>query len=83
MHARGLRVFHLADHTVRPGARLAARAEIRRAKTLVEALVAVPLVIPPVATGLILLKLLGRREAIGSFLHGHLHFDLVLTGTRS
>lgn len=34
-------------------------------KAAVETLVALPLVIPPVATGLILLKLLGRRGPIG------------------
>jgi len=37
-------------------------------KTLVETLVALPLVMPPVATGLVLLKLLGRRGPIGEFL---------------
>ena len=37
-------------------------------KSLVETLVALPLVIPPVATGLILLKLLGRRGILGSFI---------------
>lgn len=46
-------------------------------KPIVETLVALPLVMPPVATGLILLKLLGRKGPIGSFLHGH--FDLVFT----
>ena len=40
-----------------------------RGKTLVEVIVTVPLVIPPVATGLILLKLLGRRGPIGNLLH--------------
>ncbi len=34
-------------------------------KALVETLVALPLVLPPVATGLLLLKLLGRRGPIG------------------
>jgi molybdate transport system permease protein len=48
-------------------------------KTLVEAFVAVPLVIPPVATGLILLKLLGRRALIGGFLYRHWHWDIVFT----
>ncbi|HSN86958.1 MAG TPA: molybdate ABC transporter permease subunit, partial [Thermoanaerobaculia bacterium] len=38
-------------------------------KALVETLVALPLVMPPVATGLILLKLLGRRGPLGAFLH--------------
>ncbi|MDB6070470.1 MAG: molybdate transporter permease [Verrucomicrobiales bacterium] len=37
-------------------------------KTLVETLVALPLVLPPVATGLILLKLLGRRGPFGPWL---------------
>jgi len=37
-------------------------------KSVVETLVALPLVLPPVATGLILLKLLGRRGPIGSWL---------------
>ena len=40
-----------------------------RGKTLVETLIALPLVMPPVATGLILLKLLGRRGPLGSLLH--------------
>ena len=50
-----------------------------RGKTIVEALVTVPLVIPPVATGLILLKLLGRRGPIGGFLHERLGWDIVFT----
>lgn len=50
-----------------------------RGKTLVEAIVTVPLVIPPVATGLILLKLLGRRSAFGGFLHEHFGADIVFT----
>ncbi len=37
-------------------------------KALVETLVALPLVMPPVATGLILLKLLGRKGPIGGIL---------------
>ena len=50
-----------------------------RGKTIVETLVTVPLVIPPVATGLILLKLLGRRGPIGAFLHERLGWDIVFT----
>src|SRR3954451_4464069 len=50
-----------------------------RGKTLVEAIVTVPLVIPPVATGLILLKLLGRRGALGAFLHERLNIDVAFT----
>ena len=37
-------------------------------KSLVETLVTLPLVMPPVATGLLLLKLLGRRSAMGHLL---------------
>jgi molybdate transport system permease protein len=50
-----------------------------RGKTFVETAVTLPLVMPPVATGLILLKLLGRRGAIGGFLHDTLDFDVVYT----
>lgn len=48
-------------------------------KSVVETLISLPLVMPPVATGLILLKLLGRRGAIGGFLHRHFDFDIVFT----
>lgn len=48
-------------------------------KALVETLVALPLVMPPVATGLILLKLFGRRGPFGAFLHDRLGLDIVFT----
>lgn len=48
-------------------------------KSVVETLVALPLVIPPVATGLVLLKLFGRRGPIGGFLHDHLGIEVVFT----
>jgi molybdate transport system permease protein len=48
-------------------------------KPLLETLVALPLVMPPVATGLILLRLLSRRSALGGFLHDRLDFDIVFT----
>ncbi|HZS18427.1 MAG TPA: molybdate ABC transporter permease subunit [Candidatus Udaeobacter sp.] len=48
-------------------------------KIFVETLVTLPLVLPPVATGLLLLKLLGRRGEIGRFLHEHLGLDIVFT----
>ncbi len=48
-------------------------------KSLVETIVALPLVLPPVATGLILLKLLGRRGPVGSFLHDRLGLEIVFT----
>ena len=50
-----------------------------RGKSIVETLIALPLVMPPVATGLILLKLLGRRGPIGGFLHDQLGLDIVFT----
>ena len=48
-------------------------------KTIVETFMSLPLVMPPVATGLILLKVLGRRGAVGGFLHDHFDFDVVFT----
>ena len=50
-----------------------------RGKSIIETLVALPLVLPPVATGLILLKLFGRRSPVGSFLHDTLHLDIIFT----
>ncbi len=48
-------------------------------KSLVETLVTLPLVMPPVATGLILLKVLGRRGLLGRFFHDTLHLDVAFT----
>jgi molybdate transport system permease protein len=48
-------------------------------KSLVETIVTLPLVMPPVATGLILLKLLGRHGAVGRFFHETLGLDIVFT----
>ncbi|HAB19315.1 MAG TPA: molybdate ABC transporter permease subunit [Verrucomicrobiota bacterium] len=48
-------------------------------KSLVETLVALPLVMPPVATGLILLKIFGRRGPVGGFLHNTLNLEVVFT----
>jgi len=48
-------------------------------KSIVETLISLPLVMPPVATGLILLKLFGRRGAVGGFLHNHFDLDVVFT----
>jgi molybdate transport system permease protein len=50
-----------------------------RGKSMVETLVALPLVMPPVATGLILLHLLGRRGVVGGPLHRWLGVDVVFT----
>ncbi|MFT3868147.1 MAG: molybdate ABC transporter permease subunit [Nibricoccus sp.] len=48
-------------------------------KALVETIVALPLVIPPVATGLILLKLFGRRGVLGRFVQDAFGVDIVFT----
>lgn len=50
-----------------------------RGKSIVETLVSLPLVIPPVATGLILLKLFGKRGPIGSFLYEKLGVEIIFT----
>ncbi len=50
-----------------------------RGRALVETLVALPLVLPPVATGLVLLELFGRRGPIGGFLHERLGWDVAFT----
>ncbi|MGH8048121.1 MAG: molybdate ABC transporter permease subunit [Chthoniobacterales bacterium] len=47
-------------------------------KSLVETLVALPLVLPPVATGLILLRLLGRHGPFGEWFHS-LGIEVVFT----
>ena len=48
-------------------------------KALVETRSTLPLVLPPVATGLILLKLLGRRSLIGAWLFARFGADLAFT----
>jgi molybdate transport system permease protein len=48
-------------------------------KALVETIVALPLVIPPVATGLLLLQLFGRRGALGGWLERTLGWEIVFT----
>ena len=50
-----------------------------RGKSVVETIVALPLVMPPVATGLLLLKLLGRRGLIGGWLDRNLGLEIVFT----
>lgn len=45
-----------------------------RGKSIVETFLAIPLVLPPVATGLILLKLLGRKGPFGEWLGNHIVF---------
>jgi len=48
-------------------------------KTLIETLAALPLVLPPVATGFVLLRLFGRRGLLGAPLHERLGLDVVFT----
>ena len=48
-------------------------------KSLVETVVALPLVMPPVATGLILLYALGRRSPLGAFAEKLFGTDIVFT----
>ncbi len=48
-------------------------------KALVETAVALPLVMPPVATGLILLELFGRRGPLGAWLWERFAVDVVFT----
>ena len=48
-------------------------------KALLETLLALPLVMPPVATGLILLRLLGRRSTLGAWFLRWFDADIVFT----
>jgi molybdate transport system permease protein len=48
-------------------------------KSFVETIVSLPLIMPPVATGLVLLKLLGRHGWIGNFFHQLFGTDIVFT----
>lgn len=48
-------------------------------KSLVETLVTLPLVIPPVATGLLLLKFFGRRGPLGEWFANHEAWAVVFT----
>src|SRR3954470_4595383 len=48
-------------------------------KLLLDTLVTLPLVLPPVVTGLVLLKAFGRRGPLGHWLHQHFGLDIVFT----
>lgn len=48
-------------------------------KVVVETLVALPLVIPPVATGLVLLKLFGRRGPLGVLVQNVFGVEIIFT----
>lgn len=50
-----------------------------RGRSVVEALVSLPLVLPPTAVGLALLLLLGRGGPVGGFLHRTLGIDVAFT----
>ena len=50
-----------------------------RGKSLLETFVALPLVLPPVVTGLVLLKLFGRRGPIGAWLEKSFQIEVVFT----
>lgn len=50
-----------------------------RGKALLETVVTLPLVLPPVVTGLALLKLFGRKGPLGQFLHGVFGLDIIFT----
>ena len=48
-------------------------------QALVETFVSLPLVLPPVVTGLVLLQIFGRRGLVGSWLHHTCDCDVVFT----
>jgi molybdate transport system permease protein len=48
-------------------------------KTFVETFVSLPLVLPPVVTGLVLLQLFGLHGPLGRWLHGQFGIDVVFT----
>lgn len=50
-----------------------------RGKALLETVVTLPLVLPPVVTGLALLKLFGRRGLFGQWLHNWFGIDVIFT----
>ena len=50
-----------------------------RGKALIETLATLPLVLPPVVTGLALLKLFGRRGPIGHWLYDSFGLDVIFT----
>jgi molybdate transport system permease protein len=48
-------------------------------KSVVETILSLPLVMPPVATGLLILHFVGRRGVIGRFFHEQLGMDIAFT----
>jgi molybdate transport system permease protein len=50
-----------------------------RGKIIAETLITLPLVLPPVVTGLVLLKIFGRRGVAGHWLHEFFGWDVIFT----
>lgn len=50
-----------------------------RGKPLLETVVTLPLVVPPVVTGLVLLKLFGRRGPVGQWLYAVFGLEVIFT----
>lgn len=50
-----------------------------RGKSVLETFVTLPLVLPPVVTGLVLLRLFGRRGLLGHWLYAHFGWEIVFT----
>lgn len=48
-------------------------------KSVIETIVSLPLVMPPVATGLILLQILGEKGVVGGFVYHHFNVDIAFT----
>lgn len=64
---------------IAPGGALAAWLLARRrfpGKSLIETLLLLPLVLPPVATGFLLLRALGRRSPLGGWLERHVGLEI-------
>jgi molybdate transport system permease protein len=50
-----------------------------RGKILVETIISLPLVVPPVASGLLLLKIFGRKGPVGSFFEKNFEIEILFT----
>ena len=70
---------HLVDPACGSGDRLVPRPPRWPGKAVVETLVTLPLVLPPVVTGLALLKLFGRRGPLGRWIHELFGIDVIFT----
>jgi len=79
-----LRVSSVAVAAALPFAFLVALFLVRvrfAGKTVVEALIHLPLVLPPVAVGFLLLTIFGTRGAVGGWLYAHLGIRFVFSWT--